>query len=152
MQEDERRLRYLVAAFIAASTATLALLVFGADPIDLESVVPWGPASSTGIESFVPGDPVPSDNGEGQGGAMPILVILNVVAGALIAFRGKWRRRVSVLSFSLMSLFVLVSINRVGILYIPSAWMLGLASLASSRQVDDVAARGPGSLRRDGSA
>jgi hypothetical protein len=35
MQDDERRLRYLVAAFIAALAATMALLVFGADAIDL---------------------------------------------------------------------------------------------------------------------
>jgi hypothetical protein len=130
MQDDERRLRYLVAAFIAALAATMALLVFGADAIDLEAVVPWGPASSNDIESFVPGvDPMPSSSGEGQGLAIAILVTLNIVAGAPLAFRGKWRSRLSVFSFSLVSLFVLVSINRVGILYVPSAWMLGLASV-----------------------
>lgn len=114
LTSPERALRQLVGSTIAAIAASTALIFFASDPIDLESVVPWGPNPSIGAE--------------GRGRALAILVALPVLAAVPVVLRRSWRWRMSVLVFAIMSAFVLLSINRVGILYLPSAWMLGLAS------------------------
>jgi hypothetical protein len=110
----ERQLRYLVGAVIVAAIASVALVFFGADPIDLEAVIPWSPNPTVGTQ--------------GQGLAIAILVGLPLIAALPLFCRGVWRRRITVLSSAMVSVFVVVSFVRVGMLYVPSLWMLGLAA------------------------
>ena len=113
LADHERRLRHLLGSFILATAASVALLFFGAETIDLDAIVPWAPEPTVGAE------------GEAQ--ATAIVLALPVIAALPLVFRGS-RRQLSMAAFWLMSLFVIVSIIGVGILYLPSAWMLGLAS------------------------
>ena len=112
-------MRHLVGSLIVASAASVALVFFGVEPIDLEAVVPWGPD----VIYYTP-----TYDNAGTGQAIAILFSLPVIAAVPLMFRGTWRWRLSVVASVLMSVFVLVSILRVGLLYVPSAWMLALAS------------------------
>ena len=115
LPDDERRSRRLIVSFIAAAAASLALIVFSTDPIDLDSIIPWAAEASLATQ--------------GHTQATAIVLALPLIAAIPLVFRGRRSRQQSMIAFFLISLFVLVSINRVGILYLPSAWMLELASL-----------------------
>ena len=106
LSSSERQLRYLIGAVIVAAASSVALVFLGSDPIDLEAVVPWGPDPTVGAQ--------------GQGLAIGILVALPLIAALPLIFRGVWRLRVAVFASVMVSVFVLVSLIRVGILYVPS--------------------------------
>jgi hypothetical protein len=113
LSSNERQLRHLIGAVIVAAASSVALVFFGADPISLEAVVPWGPDTTVGTQ--------------GQGLAIGILMALPLIAALPLLSRGVSRLRITVFALVMVSAFVLVSLIRVGILYVPTAWMLGLA-------------------------
>ena len=87
---------------------------FGAEEIDLEAVTPWPEVSGV--------------NRDGRGWATVILLSLPIIAAIPLPFRNKRAVGVSAISFALILGFVIISLQRLGLLYLPSAFMLGLAS------------------------
>lgn len=113
----KRNVRFLLGATAAAAIISVAVAFFGAEEIDLEAVVPW--PQITGV------------NETGRGWAITILLSLPVIAAIPLAFRGRPAAGASATAFALFLAFIMFSWNRLGLLYAPSAWMLGRATLAA---------------------
>ncbi len=84
---------------------------FGADELDLEAILPWTGQDSVG--------------GDDQVLATAILFAVPLIAALPLVFGRSRIVRVSFVSFLLDTGFVVISLIRVGLLYVPTAYMLG---------------------------
>jgi len=110
----ERHLRLVLGAATWAAIFSVWVVFFGVDEIDLDAVTPWPKVSGV--------------NRDGRGWATLIVFSLPIIAAIPLRFRDKSAVRASAISFALILGFVIISLLRIGLLYIPSALMLGLAA------------------------
>ena len=110
----ERHLRLVLGAAAWAAIFSVWVVFFGVDEIDLDAVTPWPKVSGV--------------NRDGRGWATLIVFSLPIIAAIPLRFRDKSAVRASAISFALILGFVIISLLRIGLLYIPSALMLGLAA------------------------
>ncbi len=126
----DRPTQMLLVALIFATAVTIVVLVMPSDQVGFESVWPWAP------DCTYTGDPTRM-GGAAEGctehsishrQAVAVIIALNLVVAAPIALRGAMKRRVALASSVVVAMFALVTILRLGLLYIPSAVFLGLAA------------------------
>lgn len=106
----ERHVRLVLGAAAAAAIP----IFFGFEELDLDAVVPW--PRVTGV------------NETGRFWAIAIVFSLPIIAVIPLPFRDKSAVRASAMSFALILGFVIISLKRIGLVYLPSAFMLGLAA------------------------
>ncbi len=109
-----RHVRLVLGAATWAAIFSVWVVFFGVEEIDLDAVTPWSKVSGV--------------NRDGRGWATVIVFSLPIIAAILLPFRDKSAVRVSAMCFVLILGFVIISLLRIGLLYLPSAFMLGLAA------------------------
>ena len=109
-----RHVRLVLGAATWAAIFSVWVVFFGVEEIDLDAVTPWPKVSGV--------------NRDGRGWATVIVFSLPIIAAIPLPFRDKSAVRVSAMCFVLILGFVIISLLRIGLLYLPSAFMLGLAA------------------------
>jgi uncharacterized membrane protein len=108
----DRHVRLVLGA--ATWAAIFSVFLAGFEKLDLDAVVPW--PDVTGV------------NDTGRSWAIAIVLSLPIIALIPLPFRDKRAVRVSAICSALILGFVVITLNRNGVFYIPSAFMLGLAA------------------------
>lgn len=130
LRDLERPTQMILVALIFATAVTTVALFLPYDELGLESVWPWTPdCTYTGDPTRMGGAAegcLEQSNSHQQ--ALAVILVLNLVVAAPLAFSGRMRRRVAVACSVAVAVFALITILRLGLLYIPSAIYLGLAA------------------------
>ena len=111
---ERRHVIIVSSAVLAATVASVWMSFFGAEELDLEAVLPWTGQSSV--------------DGDTQALAVAVVFALPVIAALPLPFGQPLAARVATISFVLVSSFVVISVIRVGLFYLPTAYLLGRAA------------------------